>query len=1022
MILGLLVLMAALRAGADGQGPAFSGIRVRDFAQASAPNLHMPTDVAVGADGRVYVADGVNDRVAVFQPNGDVIGTLSTFGDDMLRRPLSVALDDQGRLFVGDTGNRRIVVFDPDGNFHRAIAAPPSSDAHATDITGLTVAPDGRTLWVVDNDHDRLLRLDLETETWREYGESGRSIGQFWYPFFVSSTPHGELLITDVLNARVQLFNGRGVPVGKVGTYGVRAGQLYRPKGVAVDSVGLVWVSDSVLGVVQVFSQSGDFKGILRDDDGALLRFAEPMGLAFDADDALYVVEFGADRVAKVAVSRNAAAAPVITPSERGGGDRRQAKSCTVCHLAWMPDFETAKTEALIPWPDDSVADPAVARGETCRSCHDGSVVDSRRRVWQDHGHRTNVEPPEGMTVPSNLPLIDGKLACRTCHSAHGASGDMSDLKRAIILRMPNAASELCKSCHADKLGGPRFGTHPTGGMPWAVPTQLVEAGARVGPNPRELTCQVCHTPHGASHDHLLVMGATTNQLCLTCHDQMRPGMFREGDHSEHPLNPLANEEQRAAVVALGTKLSDEGRLICLSCHKLHHGRGERFLLADDLSEGQMCIRCHSQRATMIGSAHDLRTNRPDEVNRLGMTPMSGGPCSACHLFHRYARELIPTQQDVAGQCASCHSAGQCAEDLSLGDINHPTQACLSCHNPHEMRSGHFLARDNVCIECHEDESALGGGPHDNAVWPAGAFDQPAVFSNACLACHRPHGDQDTGLWRRAPADLADADAVCVACHEQAGWDSPHGMAALHPTHANEVALTSGLPMVAAAGDRDGSKRLGCRTCHDPHADPMGAAHLLRAPRDAGEELCLQCHANMRQITRTPHGPGNLRDRGLTGDACGPCHVLHGTRGVAEQDHLFSSTLLASTTAAAGHAKTDDGMPVTDPLCVGCHRVDGVAVSPQVAAHPDVAMFDPSGALPLVSGELGGAADTLGCRTCHLPHGRPPASASVAATTRDERLLLRDFDTPNACTACHGPESLARFLYFHDPRKRAAWE
>ncbi|MBK8270961.1 MAG: hypothetical protein IPK83_22695 [Planctomycetes bacterium] len=149
--------------------------------------------------------------------------------------------------------------------------------------------------------------------------------------------------------------------------------------------------------------------------------------------------------------------------------------------------------------------------------------------------------------------------------------------------------------------------------MPWAIPQELIDAGARVGPNPREIHCRVCHTPHGASHDHLLVMGVESNQLCLTCHAEMRPGMFRDDAHSEHPLSPIVNAEQKAAVKDMNTRLGPNDQLICLSCHKLHHGKGDRFLLARELKDGQMCMQCHSEKNTMLGSSHDLRQKFPNE-------------------------------------------------------------------------------------------------------------------------------------------------------------------------------------------------------------------------------------------------------------------------------------------------------------------------------------------------------------------------------------------------------------------------
>ena len=48
-----------------------------------------------------------------------------------------------------------------------------------------------------------------------------------------------------------------------------------------------------------------------------------------------------------------------------------------------------------------------------CLGCHDGSVGDSRRTVWVEHGHLRGITPPDGMTVPKDLPLVDGTIVLK---------------------------------------------------------------------------------------------------------------------------------------------------------------------------------------------------------------------------------------------------------------------------------------------------------------------------------------------------------------------------------------------------------------------------------------------------------------------------------------------------------------------------------------------------------------------------------------------------------------------------------
>ena len=79
-----------------------------------------PTDVAIGRNGDIFVTDGhVNSRVVKYTKDGKFIkawGRKGT-GPGEFNLPHSVAIDSSGRVFVADRSNNRIQIFDQDGNF-----------------------------------------------------------------------------------------------------------------------------------------------------------------------------------------------------------------------------------------------------------------------------------------------------------------------------------------------------------------------------------------------------------------------------------------------------------------------------------------------------------------------------------------------------------------------------------------------------------------------------------------------------------------------------------------------------------------------------------------------------------------------------------------------------------------------------------------------------------------------------------------------------------------------------------------
>jgi len=265
-----------------------------------APKLHpmtMPTDVAIDAQGNVYVADGVNDRIVRFTGRGELDATITGPADSPVNSPVGINIDRNGSLWIADTGNHRLLVRSPDGLTYKTIVVPDAPGNKTSDPTGVVVRSDGARTYVADCDNQRILILDNATGKWTPLGEFGISLGQFRWPFFVCMGPEDHLVASESVGARLQLISSDNRWAGQIGHFGVAMGDLYRPKGVAVDATGRIFVGDSSIGVIQVFTDAGKLLGVLTDDTGQPLRFDHPMGMRFDSTGALYVVELGANRV-----------------------------------------------------------------------------------------------------------------------------------------------------------------------------------------------------------------------------------------------------------------------------------------------------------------------------------------------------------------------------------------------------------------------------------------------------------------------------------------------------------------------------------------------------------------------------------------------------------------------------------------------------------------------------------------------------------------------------------------------------
>ena len=100
--------------------------------------LNQPTDVIVGPDGSIFVADGhagqgltthaqmevaraagLTARIVKFSPEGDYLMEWGEIGTEhgQFRTPHALAFDGQGRLWVADRGNHRLEIYDQNGNY-----------------------------------------------------------------------------------------------------------------------------------------------------------------------------------------------------------------------------------------------------------------------------------------------------------------------------------------------------------------------------------------------------------------------------------------------------------------------------------------------------------------------------------------------------------------------------------------------------------------------------------------------------------------------------------------------------------------------------------------------------------------------------------------------------------------------------------------------------------------------------------------------------------------------------------------
>lgn len=132
-----------------------------------------------------------------------------------------------------------------------------------------------------------------------KWGTQGSADGQFNRPRGLATDSSGNIYVADTDNHRIQKFSSTGTFISKWGTQGTGIGQFYQPYDVAVDSSGNIFVADTGNHRIQKLSSTGDYIvqwGSFGTSDGL---FSSPYSVAADSAGNIYVADTYNNRIQK---------------------------------------------------------------------------------------------------------------------------------------------------------------------------------------------------------------------------------------------------------------------------------------------------------------------------------------------------------------------------------------------------------------------------------------------------------------------------------------------------------------------------------------------------------------------------------------------------------------------------------------------------------------------------------------------------------------------------------------------------
>lgn len=322
-----------------------------DGGLANQAELSSPTSIAIDAEGNVYIADKVNNRIRKVATGSGIIstlagsGTLGYSGDGMaantaeLNNPSGVAVDGSGNVYIADAGNHCIRKVAANNGIISTIAgtgtAGFSGDGGAASAAQLSnpvgIAVDRYVnIYLTDVNNNRVRKIAAGSQIITTIAGGGTctsgsfcgdgglaTLAALYNPMAITVDASGNIYIADTGNDRIRMIRAEtGVittiaGTGLIGSGGdggqATAAYLHNPYGVAVDNYGNVYFSDNfnnrireVEAGVQIISTVAGNGVSCFAGDGWIPTAASihnPYGIAIDASGNIYIADYNNQRI-----------------------------------------------------------------------------------------------------------------------------------------------------------------------------------------------------------------------------------------------------------------------------------------------------------------------------------------------------------------------------------------------------------------------------------------------------------------------------------------------------------------------------------------------------------------------------------------------------------------------------------------------------------------------------------------------------------------------------------------------------
>ncbi len=263
----------------------------------SLERLGQPCGIVVNKQGHLIVTERNKHCVSVFSPGGKKLKFFGKYGSGQgeLAFPSGVTVDNESNILVVDFNNHRIQKFTPDGKFLRAVGSKGSGPLRYNYPRGIAINAHNGKVYVTSHHHIQVLNSNLTFSSM--FGREGEKEGEFSSPQGIACDSTGKVYVTDSGNHRIQVFTAEGEFLRMFGKCGKGEGELDGPCGVAVDASNRLYISERNNHRVSILTLEGKFVKWLGAEGDGFGKFRDPREVEVDGCGVVYVCDHKNNRV-----------------------------------------------------------------------------------------------------------------------------------------------------------------------------------------------------------------------------------------------------------------------------------------------------------------------------------------------------------------------------------------------------------------------------------------------------------------------------------------------------------------------------------------------------------------------------------------------------------------------------------------------------------------------------------------------------------------------------------------------------